>query len=71
MSKSQDKSISTPRGAWSVPEVAYYLNLSRATVYALWKSGLGPPRFKIKGRTLVSVDAAHRYLEQLQQPSLK
>lgn len=41
----------------NVEEAAAYLGVSKSWLYNMWQRGDGPPRSKIAGRTLVSIEA--------------
>ena len=44
--------------AFTVDEFAEAFRLSRATIYNLWRSGAGPTRMRVRGRVLISREAA-------------
>jgi predicted DNA-binding transcriptional regulator AlpA len=50
------------RIAYSVSEVCELIGVSRAWLYAQWKSGKGPARCKMAGRTLVRGEALRAWL---------
>jgi excisionase family DNA binding protein len=54
------------REAFTVDEFAKAFRLSRATVYNLWRSGSGPARMRVRGRVLISRDAADRWRRQVE-----
>ncbi|MBX9778472.1 MAG: hypothetical protein K2Y71_29210 [Xanthobacteraceae bacterium] len=64
--------IAAPSGAAPPPEPAAYTvdefcvahRFSRETLYALWRKGLGPARFKALSRTLISKEAAAAWRRQ-------
>lgn len=55
------------REAFTVAELAQAYRLSRATLYNLWKSGRGPKRVRIRGRVLISRDAADCWRRELEE----
>ena len=54
------------REAFTVEEFAEAFRLSRATVYNLWRSGSGPAKMRVRGRVLISRDAADRWRRQVE-----
>jgi predicted DNA-binding transcriptional regulator AlpA len=54
------------REAFTVAELAEAYRLSRATLYNLWKDGCGPKRMRVRGRVLVSRDAAEHWRRHLE-----
>lgn len=52
----------SPKLALSVSETARALGIGRTKLYALWKSGDGPPRARLGGRVVVRVSALTPYL---------
>ena len=57
---------SAEREAFTVAEFARAYRLSRATLYNLWKDGEGPKRMRVRGRVVVSRDAAERWRRELE-----
>jgi len=51
------------RIAYGVSEVAQILGVSRSWLYRLWQAGDGPPRIRIHGRILVSVNDLRSWLD--------
>jgi predicted DNA-binding transcriptional regulator AlpA len=56
--------------ALSVAQFCAAHNLSRATFYNLLKAGHGPVIMKVGKRTLISVEAAQRWRDLMEMPSL-
>jgi excisionase family DNA binding protein len=52
--------------AFTVEEFAEAYRLSRATVYNMWRDGEGPTRMRVRGRVLISRDAAERWRQQIE-----
>ncbi len=52
--------------AYSVSEFARAFRLSRATVYNMWRDGGGPQRMRVRGRVLISRNAAERWRQQVE-----
>ncbi len=52
------------REALSVSEAAQAAGLGRATLYELFRSGEGPPTFRVGRRRLVRVEALREWLRQ-------
>jgi excisionase family DNA binding protein len=44
--------------AFTVDEFAEAFRLSRATVYNMWRDGCGPAKMRVRGRVLISRQAA-------------
>jgi predicted DNA-binding transcriptional regulator AlpA len=55
------------REAYSVVEFAQAYGLSRATVYNLWKDGIGPRPMRVGRRTLISKQAAAEWVRRMEQ----
>lgn len=67
MDNTRPKAITAPeREAFTVAELAHAYRLSRATLYNLWREGAGPKRMRVRGRVLVSRDAAEDWRRQLE-----
>src|SRR5256885_10624983 len=47
--------------AFTVDEFAEAFRLSRATVYNMWRDGRGPAKMRVRGRVLISREAADRW----------
>ena len=47
--------------AFTVDEFAEAYRISRATIYNLWRDGEGPTRMRVRGRVLISRDAAEKW----------
>ena len=54
------------REAYSVVEFAHAYGLSRATVYNLWKDGIGPRPMRVGRRTLISKQAAMEWAQRME-----
>ena len=54
------------REAFSIDELAKAYRLSRATLYNLWKDGEGPQRMRVRGRVLISRDAAEKWRQHVE-----
>ena len=54
--------------AFTVDEFAEAYRLSRPTVYNMWRDGEGPARMRVRGRVLISRDAADKWRASLEQP---
>ena len=52
--------------AFTVEEFAEAFRLSRATIYNLWRDGAGPARMRVRGRVLISRDAADKWRQQVE-----
>lgn len=52
--------------AFTVQEFAEAYRLSRATVYNMWRDGTGPSRMRVRGRVLISRDAAEAWRRQVE-----
>ena len=52
--------------AFTVQEFAEAYRLSRATIYNLWRDGGGPARMRVRGRVLISRDAAEAWRRQIE-----
>jgi hypothetical protein len=62
------KSSTAPTGdapLFDVPEFCEAHRICRATLYGLWREGLGPARVKIGRRTLIPRTAANEWLDKL------
>jgi excisionase family DNA binding protein len=57
---------STEKLAYTVAEFAKAFRLSRATIYNMWRDGSGPAKMRVRGRVLISRDAADRWREQVE-----
>ena len=47
--------------AFTVDEFAVAYRVSRATVYNMWRDGEGPAKMRVRGRVLISRDAAEQW----------
>jgi transposase-like protein len=56
----------TGADAFSVDELCERHGICRSLLYALWREGKGPARMKVGGRTLISVEAAARWRQQVE-----
>jgi predicted DNA-binding transcriptional regulator AlpA len=61
--------VTDQRIAYSVAEVCSALGIARATLYSLWASGAGPPKFKLGKRTLVSRASLLSFVASLEAPT--
>jgi excisionase family DNA binding protein len=52
--------------AFTVDEFAEAFRVSRATVYNLWRAGHGPTKMRVRGRVLISRDAAEAWRRQIE-----
>jgi hypothetical protein len=52
--------------AYSVNEFANAFRVSRATLYNLWRAGGGPLRMRVRGRVLISREAAERWRAEME-----
>ena len=72
MDSKANESWATPvREAFTVDELARAYRLSRATLYNLWRDGAGPQRMRVRGRVLVSRDAAEKWRRDLESRDAK
>lgn len=55
--------------ALTVSEFCSAHRISRATLYNMWRDGAGPRRMRVRGRTLVSVEAAAAWRRQVEAAS--
>lgn len=55
------------RLAFTVEEFAEAFRLSRATVYNMWRDGTGPARMRVRGRVVISRDAADEWRRRCEQ----
>lgn len=60
-----------PKGAESVNEFCKSNGISRGLFYELLKKGLGPKIMKLGRRTLISVEEAQKWRDQMSQNSGK
>jgi excisionase family DNA binding protein len=54
------------REAFTVDEFAEAFRLSRATVYNMWRDGSGPAKMRVRGRVLISREAAENWRRQVE-----
>jgi hypothetical protein len=52
--------------AFTVEEFAEAFRLSRATVYNLWRDGCGPTKMRVRGRVLISREAAEQWRRRVE-----
>jgi len=52
--------------AFTVNEFARAYRLSRATVYNLWRDGAGPAKMRVRGRVLISRNAAEKWRQTVE-----
>lgn len=52
--------------AFTIDEFAEAYRLSRATIYNLWRDGAGPAKMRVRGRVLISRDAAESWRRQVE-----
>ena len=64
----EDRTKKSEPLAFTVDEFAEAFRLSRATVYNLWRAGAGPARMRVRGRVLISRDAAERWRSEMEHP---
>jgi hypothetical protein len=57
------------REAYTVTELARAYRLSRATLYNLWREGVGPQRMRVHGRVLISREAAEKWRQRVEAAS--
>ena len=50
---------------YTVPQFLAAYNLSRSTLYRLWKEGCGPRTVRVGRRVLIPVDAAEAWINSL------
>jgi excisionase family DNA binding protein len=62
----QTRQVADPE-AFSVAEFAQAYRVSRATVYNMWRDGEGPARMRVRGRVLISRDAAEKWRASVEQ----
>lgn len=48
-------------GAYGVAQFCAAHDISRVSLYKLWRDGRGPSHFKVGARTLISREAAERW----------
>ena len=63
---SSSKEGSSPRAALSVIEFCHAYGISRAFFYVLLRDGTGPRVMRVRGRLLISSDAAQAWQRQLE-----
>jgi predicted DNA-binding transcriptional regulator AlpA len=66
MNMDKHLSAAPEREAFTVAEFAQAYRLSRATLYNLWRDGEGPKRMRVRGRVVVSKDAAEQWRRDLE-----
>jgi predicted DNA-binding transcriptional regulator AlpA len=66
MESKKEEHLQTEAQAYSIAEFARAFRLSRATVYNMWRDGDGPQRMRVRGRVLISRDAAERWRRQVE-----
>lgn len=54
------------RGAYTISEFTEAYRFSRATLYNMWRDGCGPRRLRVRGRTLISREAADEWRRSLE-----
>jgi hypothetical protein len=52
--------------AFTISEFAQAFRLSRATVYNMWRDGCGPAKMRVRGRVLISREAADRWRREIE-----
>jgi len=53
--------------AFTVDEFAEAYRVSRATVYNMWRDGTGPRKMRVRGRVLISRDAAEKWRAEVER----
>jgi hypothetical protein len=53
--------------AYSVNEFVRAYRVSRATLYNLWRDGMGPTKMRVRGRTLISFEAADAWRRRMEE----
>ena len=66
MESRKDELAQVEAQAYSVPEFARAFRLSRATVYNMWRDGSGPAKMRVRGRVLISRNAAEQWRRGLE-----
>lgn len=56
----------TSADAFTVDELCERHRICRSLLYALWRKGKGPARMKVGRRTMISVEAAVRWRQQVE-----
>lgn len=54
------------REAFTVAELARAYRLSKATLYNIWRDGGGPQRMRVRGRVLISREAAETWRRRVE-----
>jgi hypothetical protein len=52
--------------AFTIEEFAAAYRLSRATIYNMWRDGVGPAKMRVRGRVIISRDAAEKWRVSLE-----
>jgi hypothetical protein len=70
------KQVELPPLCFSIDEFCRCHRMSKATLYKLWKDGVGPKAIKLpgsgkSGRRLISVEAAQEWREQMGQRDVR
>jgi hypothetical protein len=66
MTRQTPQQSQEPPLAFSVQEFARAYRVSRATLYNLWRAGAGPARMRVRGRVLISREAAENWRKALE-----
>ena len=53
--------------AYTVNQFTVALNISRSTLYSLWRDGQGPKFIKVGNRTLIPRESATQWMQNLAQ----
>jgi hypothetical protein len=56
----------TSEDAFTFDELCERHRICRSLLYALWRKGKGPARMKVGRRTMISVEAAVRWRQQVE-----
>jgi predicted DNA-binding transcriptional regulator AlpA len=65
----QESRLATEPLAFTIDEFAEAYRLSRATIYNLWRDGEGPTKMRVRGRVLISRNAAEKWRAQMEADS--
>jgi predicted DNA-binding transcriptional regulator AlpA len=66
MHDDEQQSYTPEREAYSVIEFAQAYGLSRATIYNLWKDGIGPRPMRVGRRTLITKQSATECVRRME-----
>jgi predicted DNA-binding transcriptional regulator AlpA len=66
MHDTEQRNRAPEREAYSVIEFAQAYGLSRATIYNLWKDGIGPRSMRVGRRTLITKQSATEWARRME-----